>query len=81
MVTIVMNLAAREKAPYHKTPDEPPPVDLTRLTGDARTAVLKDRRKALETLQTRGLLEEEYDVDELASRPLGQLAIGEKESG
>src|SRR5690625_3089098 len=70
VVTIVVNLGAREKAPYHEKPEmPPPPLDLTRLTGDARTAVLKDRHKALKVLQARGLLEG-HDVEELAARPL-----------
>ena len=79
VATIVVNLAAREKTPYYKAPDPPPPLDLTQLTGDARAAVLKDRHKALESLRARGLLEG-YDVDDLASRPLGYLAADEKDA-
>src|SRR5699024_8496710 len=79
VATIVVNLAAREKTPYYKAPDPPPPLDLTQLTGDARAAVLKDRHKALESLRARGLLEG-YDVDDLAPRPLGSLAADDKDA-
>lgn len=73
IVAILLNAVAPPKPQRQSAPAETAPeINLTELSGDARAAVLKDRRKALKALEARGLLEG-HSVDELSERPLGNL--------
>lgn len=74
IVGIVLPAIAPPK-PQEAEPDRDPPeaeYDLTKISGDARAAVLKNRNKALSALDARHLLKG-YELDELQARPLGKL--------